>query len=67
MRKKYKHLQDNPVSYGIRDLSRGKLTEAIKISLDQPVVIMKNNKQLCVMIDYKEYLKLVKEKENEKK
>ena len=67
MRKKYKHLQDNPVSYGIRDLSRGKLTEAIKISLDQPVAIMKNNKQLCVMIDYKEYLKLVKEKENEKK
>lgn len=67
MRKKYKHLQDNPVSYGIRDLSRGKLTEAIKMSLDQPVVIMKNNKQLCVMIDYKEYLKLVKEKENEKK
>lgn len=67
MRKKYKHLQDNPVSYGIRDLSRGKLTEAIKISLDQPVVIMKNNKQLCVMIDYKEYLKLVKEKKNEKK
>ena len=67
MRKKYKHLQDNPVSYGIRDLSRGKLTEAIKISLYQPVVIMKNNKQLCVMIDYKEYLKLVKEKENEKK
>ena len=67
MRKKYKHLQDNPVSYGIRDLSRGKLTEAIKISLDQPVVIMKNNKQLCVMIDYKEYLKLIKEKENEKK
>ena len=67
MRKKYKHLQDNPVSYGIRDLSRGKLTEAIKISLDQPVVIMKNNKQLCVIIDYKEYLKLVKEKENEKK
>ena len=67
MRKKYKHLQDNPVSYGIRDLSRGKLTEAIKISLDQPVVIMKNNKQLSVMIDYKEYLKLVKEKENEKK
>lgn len=67
MRKKYKHLQDNPVSYGIRDLSRGKLTEAIKISLGQPVVIMKNNKQLCVMIDYKEYLKFVKEKENEKK
>ena len=67
MRKKYQHLQDNPASYGIRDLSRGKLTEAIKKSLDQPVVIMKNNKQLCVMIDYKEYLKLVKEKENEKK
>ena len=29
MRKKYKHLQDNIVGYGVRDLSRGKLTEAI--------------------------------------
>ena len=67
MKKKYKHLQDNVVSYGVRDLSRGKLTEAIQKSLSQPVVIMKNNKYLCVMIDYDEYLKLVKEKENEKK
>ena len=67
MKKKYKHLQDNVVSYGIRDLSRGKLTEAIQKSLSQPVVIMKNNKHLSVMIDYDEYLKLVKEKENEKK
>lgn len=30
MIKKYKHLQDNIVSYGIRELSRGKLTEAVK-------------------------------------
>ena len=67
MKKKYKHLQDNVVSYGIRDLSRGKLTEAIQKSLSQPVVIMKNNKHLTVMIYYDEYLKLVKEKENEKK
>ena len=67
MKKKYKHLQDNVVSYGVRDLSRGKLTEAIQKSLSQHVVIMKNNKHLCVMIDYDEYLKLVKEKENEKK
>lgn len=67
MKKKYKHLQDNVVSYGVRDLSRGKLTEAIQKSLSQPVVIMKNNKHQCVMIDYDEYIKLVKEKENEKK
>ena len=67
MRKKYKHLQDNIVGYGVRDLSRGKLTEAIQKSLSQPVVIMKNNKHLCVMIDYDEYLNLVKERENEKK
>lgn len=67
MKKKYRHLQDNVVSYGIRDLSCGKLTEAIQKSLSQPVVIMKNNKHLSVMIDYDEYLKLVKEKENEKK
>lgn len=67
MKKKYKHLQDNVVSYGVRDLSRGKLTEAIQKSLSQPVVVMKNNKHLCVMIDYDEYLKLVKESENEKK
>ena len=67
MKKKYKHLQDNVVSYGVRDLSRGKLTEAIQKSLSQPVVIMKNNKHLSVMIDYDEYLKLVKEKNNEKK
>ena len=60
-------MQDNVVSYGVRDLSRGKLTEAIQKSLSQPVVIMKNNKHLSVMIDYDEYLKLVKEKENEKK
>ena len=63
--KKYKHLQDEIVCYGVRDLSHGKLTEAIQKSHSQPVVIMKNNKLLCVMIDYKEYLKLVKEKENE--
>lgn len=67
MKKKYKHLQDNVVSYGIRDLSRGKLTEAIQKSLSQPVVIMKNNKYVCVMIDYDEYLNMVKEKKNEKK
>ena len=67
MRKKYRHLQDNIVSYGIRDLSRGKLTEAIQKSLSQPVVILKNNKHQSVIIDYNEYLKLVKEKENERK
>ena len=43
--KKYRHLQDDVVSYGVRDLSRGKLTEAIQKSHSQPVVIMKNNKQ----------------------
>ena len=67
MSKKYKHLQDNVVTYGIRDLSRGKLTEAVQKSLSQPVIIMKNNKPLSVIIDYNEYLKLVKEKNNEKK
>ena len=67
MSKKYKHLQDNVVTYGIRDLSRGKLTEAVQKSLSQPVIIMKNNKPLSVIIDYNEYLKLVKEKENEEK
>lgn len=67
MKQKYKHLQDNLVSYGIRDLSRGKLTEATQKSLSQPVVIMKNNKPQCVIIEYEEYLKLLKEKNNEKK
>jgi len=67
MKRKYEHLHDDIISYGIRDLSRGKLTEAVSNSLGQPVVIMKNNKPLCVMIDYKEYLHLVKEKENGKK
>lgn len=67
MKRKYEHLHDNIISYGIRDLSRGKLTEAVSNSLGQPTVIMKNNKPLCVMIDYKEYLHLVKEKENGKK
>lgn len=67
MSKKYKHLQDNVITYGIRDLSRGKLTEAVQKSLGQPVIIMKNNKPLSVIIDYNEYLKLVKEKNNEKK
>lgn len=67
MSKKYKHLQDNVITYGIRDLSRGKLTEAVQKSLSQPVIIMKNNKPLSVIIDYNEYLKLVKEKNNEKK
>lgn len=67
MSKKYKHLQDNVATYGIRDLSRGKLTEAVQKSLSQPVIIMKNNKPLSVIIDYNEYLKLVKEKNNEKK
>ena len=67
MKRKYEHLHDDIISYGIRDLSRGKLTEAVSNSLSQPVVIMKNNKPLCLMIDYKEYLHLVKEKENGKK
>lgn len=67
MIKKYKHLQDNIVSYGIRDLSRGKLTEAVKKSLSQPVLIVKNNKIQCVMIEYEEYLKLLKENKNEEK
>ncbi len=67
MKRKYEHLHDNIISYGIRDLSRGKLTEAVSNSLGQPVVIMKNNKPLSVIIDYNEYLKLVKEKNDEKK
>ena len=64
--KKYKHLTEFK-TYGVRDLSRGKTTEAIKESLSQPVLIMKNNKPQCVMIDYGEYLKLLKENDNEKK
>lgn len=63
--KRYEHLT-NFKTYGVRDLSRGKITEAIKESLGQPVIIMKNNKPQCVMIEYDEYLKLTKEKKNEK-
>lgn len=52
--------------YCIRDLSRGKLTEAINSSSDQPVLIIKNSKPKSVAIDYKEYLKLIGENTNEK-
>ena len=62
--KKYKHLTEFK-TYGVRDLSRGKTTEAINESLSQPVLIMKNNKPQCVMINYEEYLKLLKEKKDE--
>ncbi len=64
--KRYKHLTEFK-TYGVRDLSRGKITEAIKESLNQPVLIIKNNKPQCVMIEYEEYFKLIKEKKYEKK
>ncbi len=64
--KRYIHLTEFK-TYGVRDLSRGKTTEAIKESLSQPVLIMKNNKPQCVMIGYAEYLKLLKENKDEKK
>lgn len=60
---KYEHLTKFK-TYGVRDLSRGKTTEAIKESLSQPVLIVKNNKPQCVMINYEEYLKLLKENKN---
>jgi len=60
--KKYRHIQEPIASYGVRDLSRGKLTEAIKVSLSQPVIILKNNKPESVIISYEEYIKLAKEK-----
>ena len=56
---KYKHLKNDFVTYGVRDLSRGKLTEAVKTSLSEPVVVMKNNKKQSVLISYNEYIKLL--------
>lgn len=64
---KYKHLKDKILSYGVRDLSRGKLTEAVNKSLVQPVIIMKNNKPESVMISYEEYIKLIEGEANGKK
>ena len=56
---KYKHLENDFVTYGVRDLSRGKLTEAVKTSLSEPVIIMKNNKKQSVLISYDEYMNLL--------
>ena len=56
---KNKHLENDFVTYGVWDLSRGKLTEAVKTSLSEPVIIMKNNKKQSVLISYDEYMNLL--------
>ena len=57
--KRYKHINDDVKIYGVRDLSRGKVTEAVKVSLSQTVLIMKNNKKQSVLISYDEYISMI--------
>lgn len=45
-------------TYSIRELSRGKISEAVPCSANQPVVIIKNSKPVSIVLDYKEYLKI---------
>ena len=52
--------------YKARDLARGKISEAITASRDNPVLIIKNSKRTSVIIDYDLYLKLTEDKKNEK-
>ena len=58
---------DTSKTYSIRELSRGKTSEAVICSSNQPVVIIKNSKPVSIVIDYHEYLKIRKILENKAK
>ncbi|MBQ7327887.1 MAG: hypothetical protein IJX00_02870 [Clostridia bacterium] len=58
---------DMSKTYSIRELSRGKTSEAVTSSSNQPVLIIKNSKPVSIVIDYNEYLKIKKILENKVK
>lgn len=54
-------------TYSVRELSRGKTSEAVVCSSSQPVVIIKNSKPVSIVLDYHEYLKMKKKLEHKTK